>query len=178
VKRKASTPGLNSSTDDRILVARVGRPHGLLGEVTVLPLGDDPGLILPGAVVTDQNDRDLTVLAVRPYRDRGLLVAFEGVGDRTAAEALRGSLLTVAADSRRPLESGEWWPEDLVGLRAVGPEGETLGIVADVVTGAFQDRLVIDTPAGSTVEVPFVEEFVGDPAGGQIVITAPPGLFD
>jgi 16S rRNA processing protein RimM len=178
VKRKDSTSGLSSSTDDRILVARVGRPHGLLGEVTVLPQSDDPGLFMLGAVLTDQNGRDLTVLASRPYRDRGLLVAFEGVGDRAAAEALRGSLLTVAADDRRSLESGEWWPEDLVGLEAVGPDGAILGIVADVVTGAFQDRLVIDTPSGTTVEVPFVDELVDDPVGGRIVVTAPPGLFD
>jgi 16S rRNA processing protein RimM len=150
----------------------------LQGEVTVLPLSDDPSSLRPGVVVTTQHGLELTVREARPYRDRGLLVAFDGVPDRTAAEALRGSVLTIPTDDRRSLESGEWWPDDLVGLRVVGPDGVFLGTVADVVMGGFQDRLVIDTPGGGSVEVPFVDELVGDPVGGQIVVTAPPGMFD
>ncbi len=143
-----------------------------------MPLSDDPGRFRPGTVVLTEADRRLVVSSMRPYRDRGLIVAFEGILDRPQAETLRGSSLTVASDDRRSLEAGEWWPEDLVGLEVVNAVGVTLGTVEDVVVGSFQDRLLVSTPGGRLVEVPFVDEFVGDPSDGRIVVTPPPGLFD
>jgi 16S rRNA processing protein RimM len=64
-----------------------------------------------------------------------------------------------------------------VGLEAVTPAGVVLGRVAEVITGGFQDRLVVITAPGDEVLVPFVEEIVGDPQAGRIVIDAPEGLF-
>jgi 16S rRNA processing protein RimM len=116
----------------------------------------------------------LVVASARPYRDRGLVVAFEGVEDRDAAGALRGMVLTTGA--RRELGEGEFWIDDLVGLEAVGPEGARLGRVVAVNPGP-QDRLVVETHAGHRVEVPFVAAIVGDPDRGRLPMTPPPGLF-
>lgn len=159
-----------------MVVGRVGRPHGVRGEVTVLPVGDDPGDFERGTILR-AGERDLEVRYARPYRDRGLVVAFAGVPDRDAADTLRGAILTRAAAERRAPAEGEFWSSFLVGLEAVTPGGTVLGRVSDVVVGALQDRLVITTPRGQEVEVPFVEEMVSDPAGGRIVIDPPPGLF-
>ena len=112
-----------------------------------------------------------------PYRDRGLVVGFEGIATRPDAEALRGVSLTIERAERRDLEPGEFWPDDLIGLTAVDPSGGTLGTVADVEI-AGQDRLVVTTPDGRAVLVPFVSDLVADPEEGRIVIDAPPGLFD
>lgn len=121
--------------------------------------------------------RTLVIASVKPYRDKGLLLHFEGVRSRIEAENLRGILLTVDADTRRDLEEDEFWPDDLTGLDAVAPDGSVLGVVDRIEFGPGQDRLVVKTPLGVEVEVPFVSAIVGDPANGQIVIDAPEGLF-
>jgi 16S rRNA processing protein RimM len=107
-----------------------------------------------------------------------MLVAFEGVSDRRAAEALRGAVLTVAAAARHDLEAGAWWPDQLVGLQVVGPAGEPVGEVSGVIVGDAQDRLAITTPDGRTVEIPFVDDLVDDPEDGRIVVRPPEGLFE
>jgi 16S rRNA processing protein RimM len=122
-------------------------------------------------------DVRLVVASVRPYRDRGLIVGFEGVRDRNAAEALRGARLSIPPGDLPPLEAGEFWPADLVGLQAFDPSGQFLGEVAGVIHGP-QDRIVVATPGGGRVEVPFVDDLVADPDGDRIVIDAPPGMFD
>jgi 16S rRNA processing protein RimM len=146
------------------------------GEVTVLPAADDRGDFRRGAVLR-AGERDLEVRSARPHRDRGLIVGFAGIDDRNTAEGLRGALLTGETTGRRHLEHGEFWSAALVGLPAVNPAGAVLGQVSRVVVGAFQDRLVITTPSGAEVEVPFVEEIVADPGEGRIVIDPPAGLF-
>ena len=158
-------------------VGRIGRPHGIAGEVTVVPDTDDPGRFAPGSELATPDGTALRVRSARPYRDRGLIVAFEGVADRDAAESLPGTTLLGDAADRRSLGPGEWWPEDLIGLEAVDGSGMPLGTVAGVVVGDVQDRIVVATPGGERVEVPFVDELVDDPAGGVVVIRPPAGLF-
>jgi 16S rRNA processing protein RimM len=147
------------------------------GEVTVVPDTDDPNRFAPGQRLVTDTGRALVVASARRFRDRGLLVAFVGVTDRTEAESLRGVVLTVPERSRRDLEEGEFWPEELVGLRAVTPEGSPLGRVSGVDLGEAQDRLIVTRPDGSEVLVPFVDPIVGDPIAGEIVIDPPGGLF-
>ncbi len=137
---------------------------------------DDPSHFVPGSLLHSDDGRDLVVRAVRPYRDRGLLVAFEGITTRSAAERLRGTTVEVDAADLAGLEPGEWWTADLMGLEAVTPDGTALGKVVDVIAGS-QDRLVVQTPTGEQVEVPFVDDLVDDPDGKTIVIRPPEGLF-
>lgn len=134
-----------------------------------------PGVFEAGAEILTGTGGALTVLAVRPHRDH-LLVAFEEVPDRTSAEAMRNMELLVAGDRRPPLESDEYWVSDLVGLQAQDPGGAQLGIVAAVVTGDAQDRLVIDT-GHDRVEVPFVPELVPAVLDTHVVVDPPDGLF-
>jgi 16S rRNA processing protein RimM len=159
-----------------VVVGRVGRPHGVRGEVTVLPESDDPGDFRRGSLMR-AGDLEVEVSSARPYRDRGLIVAFAGITDRNAAEGLRGLALTRGAAARRALEEGEFWSSSLVGLEAVSPSGLVLGRVVEVVSGGLQDRLVVETRSGEQVQVPFVDEMVGDPGDGRIVVDAPEGLF-
>ena len=158
-------------------MGRIGRPHGVRGEVTVLPDTADDRRFAAGSHLLTSEGFTLVVRAARPYRDKGLVVAFEGVPDRSAAEELRGLDLMVTADDRRALATGEWWVDDLVGLAAVSPTGEPLGEITGVELGTGQDRLVVATPRGDVL-VPFVEQIVSDPADGKVVIDAPEGLFE
>jgi 16S rRNA processing protein RimM len=147
--------------------------------VGVVAESDDPERFRPGAVLltAGAEPRALTVMGVRRHHGK-LIVRFAGVDDRTAAEALRNTVLTIEAAARRPLADDEFWPEDLVGLEVVRPDGSPLGRVRRVVLGAAQDRLVVDTGAVD-VEVPFVAALVPevDVARGRVVVDPPHGLF-
>jgi len=133
--------------------------------------------IQPGATVFLE-DRPLVVRAIRRV-DRGFQVAFEGIDDREAAEEVRG--LDLAVPERRQLGEGEFWPEDLIGLAVVEPDGRVVGVVADVVFGPGQDRLRIEMEEGGpTFEVPFVDALVPrvDLGAGEIEVDPIPGLIE
>lgn len=181
--KKASTYRLSSSTDSAatgsasIKVGYVRRAHGIKGAVVVKALTDDPDRFAPGRTLgTDRQDLELTVDAVQPHHD-GLLVSFSGVSDRATAESLRGISLLIEPADRRDLDSDEFWPEELVGLRVFTVSGSDLGRVAAVIEGSAQDRLAVDGSAGS-FEIPFVAALVPevDVAAGRVVVDLPAGL--
>ena len=157
------------------------RAHGLRGDVIVRPQTDDPQRFAVGASFATDEDppRTLTLAERRSHAD-GVLLRFDEITDRNGADAMRGVTLTIAPDQRRQLDDDEYWPEELEGLAAVAADGSRLGVVSAVITGAAQDRLAIETPAGSVVEVPFVAAIATevDLANGKVVLDPPPGLFD
>lgn len=144
--------------------------------MTVHPETDNPDRFAPGKPVLTESGATLTVQKSQ-VRGSQLLVRFEEVADRTAAEALTGTQLFIGASERRPLADDEYWPDDLVGLAAVSEAGVALGRVESVVEGAAQFRLVIRGSEGP-FEVPFVAELVPeiDLALGTVVIADLPGL--
>ncbi|ONH31227.1 ribosome maturation factor RimM [Pseudofrankia asymbiotica] len=174
---------------DAIVVGRIGKAHGVRGDVTIDVRTDVPERrFAVGARLDRSSDGPDLVIAESRWHSGRLLLRFEGVADRTAAEALRGTVLTIdadqagdAADPDEPDDDGEfWWDRDLVGLRAVAPDGSPLGEVTDIVHTAAGELLAIGKPGGGEHLVPFVHEIVPtvDRAGGRIVVDAPPGLLD
>ncbi|WP_119729289.1 ribosome maturation factor RimM [Thermomonospora amylolytica] len=168
--------------DDQIVVGRIGRAHGVRGEVAVDVRTDDPDArFAPGSVLrTDPGHvGPLTVERARWHSGR-LLLRFTGVDDRTAAEQLRGTWLVVdAAELPPPEDPDEFLDHQLVGLTAVTPDGGMVGTVAEV-RHYGQDLLVVRRENGGEALVPFVAALVPevDVAGGRIVIDPPPGLLD
>ena len=164
------------------VVARIGRPHGVRGEVTVELRTDAPDeRFVPGAVLrTDPASAGpLTVESAR-WHNATLLVAFTEVVGRDAVEALRNTLLLVDADELDDTDDGEsWYPHQLQGLAAVTADGTALGTVKDLRTGSVQDLLVVTGTDGREVLVPFVTRLVPtvDVAGGRVVLDPPGGLF-
>jgi len=159
------------------VVARIGRAHGLRGEVTAEVRTDDPaGRFVPGATFATPAG-ELRLEAARDHSGV-LLLRFAGVDTREDAEALRGTELTV--DVTASDEPGAWYDHELVGLRAVHVDGTDLGEVVRLDTGAAQDLLVV-RPAGGGDEVlvPFVTALVPevDVAGGRVVLDPPGGMF-
>lgn len=166
------------------VVARIGKPHALRGEVTVQLHTDDPqARLVPGAVFATRAEvgsgvpRQLTLTTARVHRGIWLL-GFEGIPDRTGAESLRGTRLLLP----EPDESDDegWYEQDLVGLTARSSEGDVLGEVVALELGPAQDRLVLRRPDGEETLIPFVEAIVPevDPSAGRLVINPPPGLLD
>jgi 16S rRNA processing protein RimM len=169
----------------QLVVGRVGRAHGIRGEVSVLVRTDDPGRrFAPGSVLAADPAAlgPLTVASVRWHLGR-LLVRFDGLADRTQAEGLAGALLLVdSADVGTPDDPDEFNDHDLIGLAAVTVAGEQVGTVTDVLHHG-QDLLVITSGAGdgdAETLVPFVRAIVPevDLAAGRLVLDPPPGLLD
>ncbi|GGB86128.1 16S rRNA-processing protein RimM [Knoellia flava TL1] len=176
------------ASTDSLLVARVGKPHGLRGEVTVQTHTDDPeGRYVPGTVFATEAaagtgvPRALTLASARKHRETWLL-GFEEIPDRTGAESLRGTRLLLdpeELDEDTDDDEG-WYEHDLVGLAVVDPSGAALGEVTGLVVGAAQDLLEVRLTCGREALVPFVEAIVTsvDVEGGHVVVDAPAGLFD
>jgi 16S rRNA processing protein RimM len=172
-----------------LVVARIGRPQGLRGEVSVEVRTDNPArrFVVGAELRTDPAAAGpLTLASVRDQSGRTIL-RFTGVEDRVAAEGLRGVLLVVDtdADTDPDTESpgsanDEWYDHELVGLRAEGVDGQLLGTVSRVDHLPAQDLLVVRPGAGAEVLVPFVSALVPevDVTGGRVVIDPPGGLFD
>lgn len=162
-----------------LAVGRVGRAHGVRGEVSVEVRTDDPGArFAPGTALATEDAGTLTVETVRSHSGR-LLVRFAGIEDRTSAEALRGLLLLVDSDDIPPSENPEEFHDhELIGLAAVTADGAELGEIVDVEHHG-QDLLVLRRPTGEDALVPFVRAIVTtvDVPGGRVVLDPPPGLL-
>ncbi|MFF9345659.1 ribosome maturation factor RimM [Streptomyces sp. NPDC014734] len=167
----------------QLVVARIGRAHGIKGEVTVEVRTDEPELRLgPGAVLaTDPPTAGpLTIETGRVHSGR-LLLRFEGVRDRTAAEALRNTLLIAEVDpAELPEEPEEFYDHQLVDLDVVLADGTEIGRITEIAHLPSQDLLIVERPDGGEVMIPFVEEIVTeiDLEEQRAVIAPPPGLID
>ena len=119
----------------------------------------------------------LEVERTRTHLER-LLVKFVEVSDRTSAEELRGAELFIEERHRRPLDSEEFWPDELEGLEVRTARGKMVGRVRGVEWSEAQNRLVIETPSGLR-EVPFVDELVPSVnlADGYLTLIDLPGLL-
>ncbi|WP_411148663.1 ribosome maturation factor RimM [Streptomyces sp. A30] len=167
----------------QLVVARIGRAHGIKGEVTVEVRTDEPELRLaPGAVLaTDPASAGpLTIETGRVHSGR-LLLRFEGVRDRTAAEALRNILLIAEIDPEAlPEEEDEYYDHQLMDLDVVTEDGTEVGRITEISHLPSQDLFIVERPDGSEVMIPFVEEIVTeiDLEEQRAVISPPPGLID
>ncbi|WP_445154112.1 ribosome maturation factor RimM [Arthrobacter sp. Hor0625] len=165
----------------QLQVARIGKPHGIRGEVTVQVLTDAPGdRFVPGMqfVVEPASAGPLTVESARWNKDI-LLLAFEEVQTRNEAEALRGAKLYVETEELDEDDDEGWYEHELVGLD-VRVGGKVVGKVSGLHTMPVQDLLVVTVEGGSEVLVPFVEQIVPEVNVGDkyVVVTPPPGLFE
>jgi 16S rRNA processing protein RimM len=172
----------------RVIVGRIGRPHGIRGEVVIGVRTDEPDLRFAvgatlgfGPTPDDDPPAGATLrVADKRWHSGQLLVAFAGVTDRTAAAGLTGRWLSVDS-SQLPAspDPDEFRDHELIGLSVRTPAGEAVGVVIDVLHYG-QDLLVVRPADGQERLVPFVKAIVPevDVAAGTIIIDPPPGLLD
>ena len=173
----------------RVIVGRVGRPHGIRGEVVIAVRTDEPDLRFAVGAVVDaarSAEDDLPAgsaslkIASARWHSGQLLVGFAGITDRTAAGDLTGSWLSVDS-SQLPATSDpdEFRDHELIGLSVRTTAGEPVGVVADMLHYG-QDLLVVRRADGGESLVPFVKALVPDVdlGAGVVVIDPPPGLLD
>ena len=170
----------SSPEGHEVVVGRIGKAHGIKGEVSVEPRSDEPERrFADGAVLGTRTPRGtephsthrpttLTVRRTRWHLSR-LLVTFVGVEDRTAAEALRGSLVEIDRADLPPLGEGEYYHADLVGLPCVDREGRALGSVVAVENFGAGDLLEVEDESGRRSLIPF-KPGIADLAEDRIIL--------
>lgn len=153
----------------RVALAAVAGAHGIQGEVRLKLFADSPAS-LERHKVFEAGGRTLTLRSLRPDR-AGAIARFAEIADRTAAEALRGTVLTVARTDLPPLADGEYYHADLIGLPVVDTEGASVGVVVAVENFGAGDILEIEKPDASRFMVPFTPVAVPE-VGAAVMIDA------
>jgi 16S rRNA processing protein RimM len=173
----------------RVIVGRIGRPHGIRGEAVIGVRTDEPDLRFAVGSVVDASrsaeddlpaDRVPLKVATVRWHSGQLLVGFAGITDRTAAGELTGSWLSIDS-SQLPAtpDPDEFRDHELIGLSVRTAAGEPVGVVTDMLHYG-QDLLVVRRADGGEALVPFVKALVPDVdlGAGVVVIDPPPGLLD
>jgi 16S rRNA processing protein RimM len=162
-----------------VAVGRITRAHGVGGEVAVMPLTEIPERFEPGSnLVLGEDPEDvLRVAAARPHRDR-LLVTFEGVQDRTAAERLAGRYVFVASSASPELPEGEFWSHDLIGADVLTESGRSLGALREVIHTQANDVWIAVAGDGTETLVPALHNVVAsvDVTGRRVIVRDVPGI--
>jgi 16S rRNA processing protein RimM len=166
----------------QLVVGRIGRAHGIRGDVLVEVRTDDPDdrFEVGSVLVTDPIKAGPLTVADARWHSGKLVLRFEGVDDRNGAEQLRNLLLVVDSDDLAPSDDpDEFHDFQLVGLAAFGVDGSEFGSVVDVIHSAAGEILVLKHQGAERL-VPFIQEMVPtiDLAAGRVVIDPPEGLFD
>lgn len=165
---------------DEVTVGVVGRAHGIKGEVVIDVRTDEvERRFTPGAVLYTEQGQTLGLAATRWVSGR-LLARFDEVADRTAAENLRETVLSVRVPADEvPSGAEEYFDRQLIGLQVFDSDGKLAGSITEVLHGPVQDLLVVDT-GGVERLVPFVTELVPvvDLDGGRVQLAEVGGLLD
>ena len=153
--------------DARIALAVAAGAHGVKGEVRLKLLGEGvSGLSIHERVYVGGTEHGL--ISVREA-GKGAVARFEGIDDRSAAEALRGQLVEVERSALPALEEGEYYHADLVGLAALDRDGAEVGTVAGVENYGAGDLLEIALKSGQRSLIPF-RDGIADLEDGRIVL--------
>ena len=154
-------------TDKRVALAAVAGAHGVKGEVRLKLFSDSAASLARHEDVYVGGAMRRLLFA----RDGGktAIARFEGIGDRSSAEALRGSLVEVDRSALPPLEEGEYYHSDLVGLACVDCEGQSVGTVVAVENFGAGDLLEVELPDGKRSLIPF-RDGIADLEEGRVVL--------
>jgi 16S rRNA processing protein RimM len=158
---------VNDSGERRIALAAVAGAHGIKGELR-LKLFSDSVLSLSRYEKLHVGGIERRLLAIRDS-GKTAVARLEGIDDRSAAEALRGSLIEVDRSALPPLEEGEYYHADLIGLPAVNRDGKVIGTVAAIENYGAGDLLEIEDEQGRRSLIPF-KSGIADLEGDRIVL--------
>jgi 16S rRNA processing protein RimM len=172
--------GVTAGPDDRrICLGVIVGAQGIKGDVRIKSFTADPGDVGAYGLLSDQPGTRSFRVTVRSLTKGAVVAKVEGVADRNAAEALKGTALYVDRERLpEPEDEDTFYHADLIGLRAEAPDGVPLGRVEAVFDHGAGDVLDIRQTDGRTVSVPFTKAVVPqvDVTAGRIVVAIPEGL--
>jgi 16S rRNA processing protein RimM len=159
----------------RVVLATIGAPHGIRGEVRVKSFTANPVSLADYGPLYSDGGRRFEIERLRSLKGDMLVVKFRGVDDRNAAEALNGLELSVDRSALPPANAGEYYHADLIGLEAVDTDAKPLGRVVAVQNFGAGDILEIAPPEGPSLLIPFTNATVPDIeiSAGRLTIVPP-----
>jgi 16S rRNA processing protein RimM len=144
---------------DWVCVAVVATPHGLRGMLKLRCFTERPEDVAAYGPVFDHNGRRFELEVIGPAPG-GVLARAQGIGDRNAAEALRGTELFVPRSALPELAPDEFYHSDLEGMEALCPDGSRFGVVRGVANFGAGDLIEVVAEDGRRVSLPFTREIV------------------
>ncbi len=163
-----------SEADRRIVIGKIGAPHGVKGEMKIIPMTDFPERF-DGMTHCYVDDKPVKIKSVR-YQRQHVLMVFDGIETREEAAALTGALISVDRSEAMPLKDGEYYISDIIGLSVEETDGTVLGTVTDVIRTGSNDVYVVSLPGRpKDVLVPALKKVVKEISigDGRMVVLMP-----
>lgn len=160
--------------DKQIVIGKIIAPHGVRGELRLMPLTEFPERYLTMEKLHLASGKTLTVLNARFHKNMVLVVTKE-VNSMNEAELLRGEEIIVNTEELPPLEEGRFYVADLIGFKVVDMDGEEIGVLSSVITTGSNDVFVIKIKDGKDVMIPAIDTHIKniDTASRMIKVVLP-----
>jgi 16S rRNA processing protein RimM len=143
-----------------IAVGKLRHAHGVHGEMLMEVYTDFPDRLQPGVILyLGQEDLQLRLIKCRQH-GKGLLMTFEGFSSPEEIGQYRNQIVYVKSIDRPPLENGEYYHHQLIGLRVVTRDGKTIGTVTEILETGASDVLLVLPESGPEILIPVVDSFV------------------
>lgn len=165
----------------QLVIGRIGRAHGVRGDVFVEPFTDEPDFrFATGSQLQTDSGTTLIVESTKWHSGK-FVVHFQGIDDRTSVELLGRQDLVIEVDPLElPAGDDEFYDHQLVGLVAKLIDESLVGTVREVIHLPAQDLLAVQSPDGHEILIPFVKQIVPEVnvAAGFLTLTPPAGLLN
>lgn len=145
--------------DKEIVIGKIVAPHGVRGDIRIMPLTDRPEQFLNLSYLLLEDGRQLTVKAAR-FHKRMVLVSTKEITTMNDAELLRDKKILIRAEDLPPLEEGRFYVADLIGLPVFDEEGTQLGTFKDSITTGSNDVYIVAVPGGKDLLIPALKIYV------------------
>ena len=163
-----------SEAERRIVIGKIGAPHGVKGEIKIIPMTDFPERF-DGMTHCYVDGKPVKIKSVR-YQRKHVLMVFDGIETREAAATLTGVFVSVDRSEAMPLKDGEYYISDIIGLSVEEMDGTVLGTVRDVIRTGSNDVYVVSLPGRpEDVLVPALKKVVREISigDGRMVVLMP-----
>jgi 16S rRNA processing protein RimM len=162
-----------------LAVGKLGRPHGVRGEIFLHLLTDFPERLNAGVKVFLGPGYDPIEIEAQRWHKNALLLSLSGYDTPEAVGSLTNQYLFVRADDRPPLPEGEYYHHQLIGLQVVDEQGQVLGSISEILETGANDVYVVLPPQGTEILLPAIQDVILeiDLPNRQMLVRLLPGLL-
>lgn len=145
--------------DKQVIIGKIVAPHGVRGDIRILPLTEKPEQFLKLNYLLLDNGQQLRIVNVR-FHKKMILASAEEITSMNEAELLRGKNVSIFSEDLPPLEEGRFYVSDLLGLKVSLEDGKELGRLKDIISTGNNDVYVIEVPGGKDILLPALKIYV------------------
>ncbi len=161
-----------------LVIGKIRRPHGVVGEVLMEVITDFPERIQKGARVFIGEENSIQQIRSARHHNKGIIVSFQGYDLPEEVGIFRNQLVKVQSKDAQPLEEGEYYHHELIGLRVVDIRGRVVGSLVEILETGANDVFIVKTDLGKEILLPVIDEVIEniDVDAGLITVNMISGL--